>query len=201
MIILFILVNTSVIIMRESRIQSYRPKFKSPLYPYVHIAAIIAYIALIVDMGKVPLLITGSFIALSAGWFGLYVYKRVGRASAVMHVVERVTARELKTVTLENELRDILIERDEITEDRFDRLIRDCEILDIEGRANAEEVFREVSSILAKRLETDEYVLFEKFLHREAQGGTVVQPGFAIPHIVVEGRRGEQVRHPADPGC
>jgi mannitol/fructose-specific phosphotransferase system IIA component (Ntr-type) len=135
----------------------------------------------------VPLLITGSFIALSAGWFGLYVYKRVGRASAVMHVVERVTARELKTVTLENELRDILIERDEITEDRFDRLIRDCEILDIDGRANAEEVFRKVSSILAKRLETDEYVLFEKFLHREAQGGTVVQPGFAIPHIVVEG--------------
>ncbi|MHC4912706.1 MAG: amino acid permease [Planctomycetota bacterium] len=187
MIILFILVNTSVIIMRESRIQSYRPKFKSPLYPYVHIAAIIAYIALIVDMGRVPLLITGGFIALSAGWFGLYVYKRVGRASAVMHVVERVTARELKTVTLENELRDILIERDEITEDRFDGLIRGCEILDIDGRISAEEVFREVSGILAKRLETDEYVLFEKFLHREAQGGTVVQPGFAIPHIVVEG--------------
>jgi amino acid transporter/mannitol/fructose-specific phosphotransferase system IIA component (Ntr-type) len=187
MIILFILVNTSVIIMRESRIQSYRPKFKSPLYPYVHIAAIIAYIALIVDMGRVPLLITGGFIALSAGWFGLYVYKRVGRASAVMHVVERVTARELKTVTLENELRDILIERDEITEDRFDGLIRDCEILDIDGRVSAEEVFREVSGIFAKRMKTDEYVLFEKFLHREAQGGTVVQPGFAIPHIVVEG--------------
>jgi amino acid transporter len=37
MIILFILVNASVIIMRESRIQSYRPKFKSPLYPYIHI--------------------------------------------------------------------------------------------------------------------------------------------------------------------
>jgi len=36
-------------------------------------------------------------------------------------------------------------------------------------------------------LGTDEYVLFEKFLHREAEGGTVVQPGFAIPHIVVEG--------------
>ncbi len=33
MIILFILVNASVIIMRESRIQSYQPKFKSPLYP------------------------------------------------------------------------------------------------------------------------------------------------------------------------
>jgi len=187
MIILFILVNASVIIMRESRIQSYRPKFKSPLYPYIHILAIIAYSTIIVDMGKVPLLISAGFVGLSAAWFGLYVSRRVRRASAVMHIVERVTARDLKTVTLEDELRDILIERDDIIEDRFDKLIRECEILDIAGRRPAEQVFREISTILAERLGTDEYVLFEKFLHREAEGGTVVQPGFAIPHIVVEG--------------
>ncbi len=187
MIILFILVNASVIIMRESKIQSYRPKFQSPLYPYIHIFAIIAYSALIVDMGKVPLLISAGFIGLSAAWFGLYVSRRVGRASAVMHIVERVTDRELKTVTLENELRDILIERDEIIEDRFDKLIKECEILDMAGRLPAEKVFRQVSTILAQRLGTNEYVLFEKFLHREAEGGTVIQPGLAIPHIVVEG--------------
>ncbi len=186
-IILFMLTNASVIIMRESRIQSYRPKFKSPLYPYIHIFAIIAYGALIIDMGRVPLLITSGFVGLSAAWFWLYVYRRVSRASAVMHVVERVTDRELKTVTLENELRDILLERDEIVGDRFDRLIRECEILDIQGSQSAENIFRKVSTILAERLETEEYVLFEKFLHREAEGGTVVQPGFAIPHIVVEG--------------
>jgi APA family basic amino acid/polyamine antiporter len=189
MIILFILVNASVIIMRESRIQSYRPRFKSPLYPYVHIITIIAYATLIVDMGRVPLTITAVFIAVSAAWFGLYVYKRVERASAVMHVVERVTDRELKTVTLEDELRDILIERDEIIEDRFDRLIRDCEILDVTGRRNAEDVFRQVSEILEPRLDTSQYVLLEKFLHRESEGATVVQPGFAIPHIIVDGEK------------
>jgi len=140
-------------------------------------------------MGRVPLLITGGFVAVSAGWFGLYVYKRVGRASAVMHVVERVTDRELKTVTLEDELRDILIERDEITEDKFDKLIRGCAILDIEGRTSAEDVFGKVAEILEASLDTSRYVLSEKFLHREAEGGTVVQPGFAIPHIVVEGER------------
>jgi len=188
MIILFILVNASVIIMRESRIQSYRPKFKSPLYPYIHIFAIISYGALIIDMGWVPLSITAGFIGLSAAWFWLYVHKRVTRASAVMHVVERVTDRELKSVTLENELRDILLERDDVIEDRFDQLIRDCQILDIEGKISAEDIFRKLSTIMAEKLETDEYVLFEKFLHREAEGGTVVQPGFAIPHIVVEGQ-------------
>lgn len=187
-IILFILTNVSVIIMRESKIQSYRPKFKSPLYPYIHILAIIAYSALIIDMGAVALSITAAFVGLSAAWFWLYVSRRVSRASAMMHIVERVTSRELKTVTLENELRDILMERDEIIEDRFDRLIRGCEILDMQGEHEAEDVFRKISGILAKRLETDEYVLFEKFLHREAEGGTVVQPGLAIPHVIVEGR-------------
>jgi len=189
MIILFILVNASVIIMRESRIQSYRPKFKSPLYPYIHIFAIISYIALIVDMGKIPLLICAGFVGLSAAWFGLYVSRRVNRASAAMHIVERVTDREIKTVTLENELRDILLERDDIIEDRFDQLIRKCEILDIRGRISAEQVFRQAADILAARLSTDEFVLFEKFLHREAEGSTVIQPGLAIPHIIVDGEK------------
>ena len=189
MIILFILVNASVIIMRESRIQSYRPKFKSPLYPYIHIFAIIAYSLLIIDMGMVPLLITASFIGASAGWYFLYVSRHVSRASAVMHIVERVTDRELQTVTLENELRDILIERDEIIEDRFDKLVRGCNILDIHGEQKAETTFREVAAILARRLGTDEHVLFEKFLHREEEGGTVIQPGLAIPHIIVEGEK------------
>ncbi len=188
MIILFILDNASVIIMRESKIQSYRPKFKSPLYPYPHIFAILAYSALIVDMGKVPLLISGAFVVVSAAWYRLYVSKRVSRASAVMHVVERVTDRELKTVTLENELRDILLERDEVIEDRFDKLIKDCDILDIKGKRKAEEVFREVAKLMEGRLDTNEYVLYEKLLAREAEGGTVVQPGFAVPHVVVEGQ-------------
>jgi len=187
MLILFILVNISVIIMRESRIQSYRPKFKSPLYPYIHILAVLAYGALIVDMGWVPLSITAGFVGISAGWHGFYVRRRVSRASAVMHIVERVTARELKTVTLENELRDILLERDDVIEDRFDHLIRDCHILDFRGKKDAEKVFQDVSKVLAERLQSNEYVLFEKFLHREAEGGTVIQAGFAIPHIIVDG--------------
>jgi len=186
-LILFILVNVSVVMMREGRIQSYRPKFRSPLYPYAHIFAIVTYSVLIVDMGKVPLLISASFVSFSAAWYWLYVRSRATRASAAMHVVERVTDKELKTVTLESELRDILLERDQIIEDRFDQLIRQCEILDLSGKRQAERVFRRVATILAERLGTNEYVLFEKFLHREAESATVVQPGLAIPHIIVEG--------------
>ncbi len=188
MLILFILINVSVIMMRESRIQSYRPRFKSPLYPYIHIFTIVAYVALIVDMGLVPLSITVGFICLSVAWNRLYVCRRVNRASAAMHIVERVTDRALQTVTLETELRDILLERDEVIQDRFDKLIRECRILDIQGRKNAEDSFRKISEILAERVDSDRHVLFEKFLRRETEGGTIIQPGFAIPHIVVDGQ-------------
>ncbi len=154
----------------------------------MQIFAIVAYGALLIDMGVVPLLISASFAAFSAAWFALYVARRVDRAAAVLHVVERVTDRQLKTVTLEDELRDILIERDQITEDRFDRLIKECEIIDLEEKVPFEDVFRQIARILEKRLDISEYVLLEKFLHREAESTTVVQPRFAIPHIVVDGQ-------------
>ena len=188
MIILFILVNASVIVMRESRIQSYRPKFRTPLYPYIQIFAIAVYGILIVDMGKIPLLITAAFILLSVAWFLLYVSRHVSRASAAMHIVERVTDRSLRTVTLEDELRDILLERDDIIKDRFDNLIGQCHIIDVQGRKPADDVFRQVAQILEERLDVNRYVIFEKLLQREQQGGTIIQPGFAIPHIIVEGQ-------------
>ena len=187
MIILFTFANASVIIMRESKIQSYRPSFRSPLYPYIHIFAIVAYAALIIDMGVVPLSISAGFVVLSAAWYVLYVSKKVKRASAVMHIVERVTDKAIKTVTLENELRDILIERDNIIEDRFDQLIRNCEVLDVEGSQPSETALRQAAALLAEKLGLDEYVLFEKFLHREKESSTVIQPGLAIPHIIVAG--------------
>jgi len=187
MLILFIFDNASVIIMRESRIESYRPKFKSPLYPFLQIAAIIIYVFLLIGMGMVPLIVSGLFIFGSMAWYFIYVRTRVSRASAVMHLVERVTDRQLKTRTLPNELRDILFERDEIIKDRFDKLIHDCVILDVKGKKDAEEIFREVAIILAKQMDSDEYVLIEKFIAREEDTTTVVQPGLAIPHIIVEG--------------
>ena len=188
MIMLFMLTNLSVIIMRASRIQSYRPKFRSPGYPYVHILAIIVYGFLIVDMGVKPLIITMAFIVLSTAWYLLYAHRRVYRQSAIMHIVERVTDKELKTVTLENELRDILLARDNIIEDRFDELIRVCDIVDVTGKESADEVFTTVSKILVDQIGANEKQLKDKFHQREAEGSTVIMPGLAIPHIVVDGQ-------------
>ncbi len=188
-IILFMMVNISVIVMRESKIQNYRPKFKMPLYPFLPISALVFYSLLLIGMGIIPILISGLFFLF--GWiiYWSYARVRVKRTSALMHVVERITARELKSKTLEKELREIIIERDEIIADRFDRLIKNCEILDLQGSHPVEEIFQQIADILSKRCKIEREVLYNSFLEREKQSATVIHPGLAIPHIIVPGEK------------
>ena len=186
-LLLFALVNVAVIVMREGRVQSYRPTFRSPLYPWVQGVALCAYSFLIWQMGRVPLLTTALFALLGTSWYLVYARPRVTRQSALIHLVERVTSRKLDHSSLESELRKIVLERDEVVQDRFDHLIRDCEVLDIEGPISAQQMFQMVSRTLAPRLGIPSSTLYALFLEREEESGTVVHPGIAIPHVVVEG--------------
>lgn len=187
-IILFMMVNISVIVMRESKIQNYRPKFKMPGYPVLPVGALILYSVLLIGMGIIPILICGLFFLIGYAVYWSYARARVTRTSALMHIVERVTAKELKSTTLERELRGIVIERDEIIEDRFDRLIKNCEILDLQESQPVEAVFKQIAEILSKKYKMDWDLLYRRFLERERQSGTVIRPGLAIPHIIVPGK-------------
>ncbi|MDP8248917.1 MAG: amino acid permease [Candidatus Tritonobacter lacicola] len=188
-ILLFMTVNLSVIIMRESRIHSYRPLFRAPLYPWLQIAAVIVYAFLIFEMGLIPLFITGSFVVLGTLWYFIYARPRVKRRSALMHVVRRVTAKEMVHPTLESELKDILVERDLIIEDRFDRLVKECPIVDFEEEVSSLKAFRTIARVLAPILKMEEDKLYDLFLKREAQSSTVIRPGLAIPHVLIEGEK------------
>ena len=186
-LLLFAFVNLSLIVMRESKIPIYRPRFRAPLYPWLQIAAVAVYAFLIYEMGAVPLIITGMVVALGGAWYWLYARTGGDRQSALIHVVERLASTELGKATLDTELTQILRERDNIVEDRFDKLIRECDVLDIDGPISAETLFRRIAESFAKRLGVDENLLFDLLLAREKQSSTVVQPGLAIPHIVVDG--------------
>jgi len=187
MLLMFLFVNIAVIVMRESKIQAYRPTFKVPLYPWLQIFAIITYSFLIFEMGNIPLIITGIFAVLGFGWYWFYGRTRITRRPALLHLVERITAKELTTPTLEDELRQILIERDEIIEDRFDQIIKEAEILDLEGPLHYGEAFMIIAKKLSLHLNMDAEVIYNLMLAREAQSTTVVNPGLAIPHIIIDG--------------
>ena len=184
---LFVMVNVAVLIMRSSGIQNYRPLYRAPLFPYLQIAGIAVYVFLIVEMGTAPLAIAGAFALLGVVWYVLYVRRRIVRESAFVYMVKGIISKEMYRSQLEEELKEIALERDEVTQDRFDELIRRCEILDLAGPVSSEELFSRAAATLAPRLKMDQAELLELFQQREAQSSTVIQPGLAIPHIIVDG--------------
>ncbi len=188
-ILLFLMNNISVIIMRESKIQNYRPKFKVPLYPFLPIFAIISYVILLVNMGWIPLLISFIFFVLGIIIYFAYARKKIDRTSAIMHIIERISAKELKSTSLEDELRQIVITRDEIIEDRFDKLIKTCDILDVEGSPEIDELIKSISRLFEKRCNVSKDDLIMGFNKREAQSSTIIKPGLAIPHIIIPGKK------------
>ncbi len=189
MLILFLYTNVALIVMRESRIDTYQPSFRVPLYPWLQIIAIIIYAFLIFEMGTLPLIITGFFIILCLAWYLFYVRMRVQRKSALVHIVERITNKKIASSTLADELKDILIRRDDIIEDRFDKLVKSAIILDIEQSVGAEEFFKIVSEQLSSRLNIPSQELHDLFIDREKQSSTILEPGLAIPHIIVKGEK------------
>jgi len=187
LIILFILVNLAVIIMRKSGIQNYRPKFRMPWCPWLQVAAIVVYSVLIATMGTKALVLTQTFVLLAGVWYIGYVESRIDRESAFVYLVKRVADEHLAPrAALEDELRHIALERDGVALDRFDHLVSEAEIFDIKESISYTELFRKIAAFLAPKVGIDEGTLLERFLQRERESSTIVHPGLAIPHVVID---------------
>ncbi len=189
MILLFASVNIAVIIMRESGIQNYRPKFKSPFYPWVQIIGVIVYILIIIDMGKIPLTITGIFLFVGLLWYWIYGRIHANRESAMLHLVNRITAKEIRSKFLNTELKNILFERDEIEEDRFDKLIKNASILDLPKMEKMEDAFAEIAKKISSDIELPEKEIYDLLIKREQDTSTIIAPGLAIPHLILPGKQ------------
>ncbi len=185
-LILFLLVNLSLILMRESRIVSYRPLFKAPLYPILPITGILISALLIYSMGSLPLMLSAGFFVVTTIWTIIYRRGSPKRDSALFRIVERIVAQELRSSRLADELTDILIERDGVSTDRFDRLIRKAIILDVSEHLTCKELFEKLATAFSLRLKTDYNEILEKLIIRDAQSTTQVSDHLAIPHIVLD---------------
>ena len=188
LILLYIFTNVSVIIMRESKIQNYQPKFRSPLYPGMQILGIIGCGFLLAEMGRFILLLSSLFIAVGLLWYLAYAGVKGIREFGLIHIIERVVNKELTRGELSKELKTIIRERDEIVEDRFDHLIKEGVVLDLEGSLPRDEFFKKVSSFIAGKLGIEPEELTKLFVRREEESHTIIRPGLAIPHIIIEGR-------------
>ena len=184
----YVLSSASVVVLRESGVQNYRPRFRAPLYPWIQIVGIIGFAFVILEMGEKAFLTTATLVTAGFLTYWFYGREKVRRESALLHLIERITAKELVTGSLETELKQIIRERDEIVLDRFDSVIEESTVLDIGGAMEADDFFRLVAKKAADRVKVASSTLFELLRARERESSTVLRPGLAIPHIVIGGK-------------
>jgi amino acid transporter/mannitol/fructose-specific phosphotransferase system IIA component (Ntr-type) len=177
----------SVVVLRESRLQNYQPRFRSPLYPWLQIAGVCGFGFLLYEIGSTALL--ASSILVISGLFVYWFYGRIkaSREFALIYLIERITAKEITTRSLETELKDIIRERDDILKDRFDHIIEDCMVLDIDMAVTMEDFFQLAADRMSDRLDIEPDVLYDLFIAREKESTTVLSAHLAIPHIILGG--------------
>jgi len=190
MLVLFFLINMSVIFMRESRIATYRPQYKSPMYPVLQILGMLSSVILIFEMGSLPLIISGAFFLLSVLWY--FIFRKGGtyQKSALIRIVERVTDRTIGGTGLHEELTKIIFERDNIVEDRFDLLIREAAIIDVDENISHSHLFDLIAESFEKKLNLSKEEILAKLKEREKESTTVLNPDLAIPHLIFPGQSG-----------
>lgn len=187
LILNFMLSCVCVVVLRESRVQNYRPSFRAPFYPLLQIVGLLGFTLLVFELGHEAYAICAVLFLISMASYWVYGRKRERKDYALLHLVERLTARELVTGALENELKEIVRERDEIITDRFDELVSRSLVLDLSGVTDARACFLQLADTLAERLDMPPDELERLFIAREEETSTVLTPFLAIPHIVIPG--------------
>jgi len=183
----YILACLGVVILRESALHNYRPLYKSPLYPWLQIAGIMGLSYVLYEVGTDAYLISAALILVAFAYYWFFARKMVNKESALLHLVSRITNKQLVTGTLEDELKQIIRERDDISMDRFDHLVEKAPILDLKGTVSRDELFRLSAKKLSGRLNIDEKKLTELLKKREEESSTLLTHSLAVPHVIVEG--------------
>jgi amino acid transporter/mannitol/fructose-specific phosphotransferase system IIA component (Ntr-type) len=190
MILLFMLAMLCVVLMRESHIPTYRPTWRAPGYPWLEVIGFVAYGFLLVELGSAALAVAGLILGGALAWYGFYAKVHVLRESALVRLASRVARSDFADHDLEAELARVARERDAVLEDRFDRLIQRCTVLDLEESVTRNELFGIIADQLSPSVPMSRDEVVSLLERREALSATVVRPGLAIPHLIVEGVEG-----------
>lgn len=183
----YVLTNISVIVLRESKISNYKPSFKTPLYPFLQIACVLLFSFFIIDLGKDAIEISLAFIFMSFCIYIFYGKKINNRESALLHLLKRITDEKLTDNLLEDELREVLVNRDNIEQDNFDILIKKSKIIDIEGSHDFKTLLNLIVKDISDEIDISEEEIILRFLRRQEECNCAISDFLAIPHIIING--------------
>ncbi len=182
----YVLTNISVIVLRESHLANYKPSYKSPLYPFVQLFSIFVFSYFIIDLGSNSTGVALSFIFLCFIVYLFYGRKHFSGDYAIIHVIKRMMDERIVKSFLEDELREIVINRDNIEQDDFDHLVKQASVFDIDHSINFDSLLSITVGDIAKQVNLDESEIYKRFYDRQAELNTALTPFIAVPHIVTD---------------
>ncbi|UUV17117.1 amino acid permease [Fusobacteria bacterium ZRK30] len=182
----YVLTNLSVIIIRESNLENYRPSFIAPLYPWVQIFTIFVFISFIAQLGVAAIESSIGLIFISLVIYFIYGKKNSNKEYALLHLLIRITDNLKLGHSLESELRDIIHQRDDVELTEFDKIVMDAPIVDLKGFTSLEELIKLEAEKFSTILGKDSLELENLFFERENDITTAISGFTAIPHIVIE---------------
>lgn len=180
-LLMFALVCLAVIVMRESKIPSYDPGYKSPLYPWMQIAGIIIPFYLIFEMGVLSIGFSVGLILVSSLWYRYYARDRVARTGAIYHVFERLGRH--RHHDLDTELRGILREKGLREEDPFNEIVMRCLVFDLTDETSFEGVVKQVADNMSACVHLAPEEIISQIMEGTRIGATPVTRGVALPHF------------------
>lgn len=183
-LLMFALVCLAVIVMRESRLASYDPGYRSPLYPWLQIFGILSAGLLISEMGVWSISFTFGLAVLSVLWFVGYGRKRVQRTGAIFHVFERLG--QARYEGLDHELRGILREKGLREEDRFEEIVARSLVIDLQEHMEFGEIVTRVSDWMGEQTHVEARDIERQLLDRTHIGSTPVTHGVGLPHLRID---------------
>ena len=174
-------INIAVIVMRESRIESYDPGYRSPLYPWTQIAGLLITVFLISQLGWLSILASLGLGVAGLFWYFYYVRSRVVRHGAIYHIFARLGAYRFEG--LDRELRGILKEKGLRDDDPYDQVVARADVIDIKEEVSFEHVVRLAAERLAARLPVTAENITDTVMEGTRVGATPVSHGVALPHL------------------
>jgi mannitol/fructose-specific phosphotransferase system IIA component (Ntr-type) len=113
----------------------------------------------------------------------------VNPKDALVQMVEKAAASELTRNPVKAEVKEIIARKPSAQKDRFDRVVEQSTVLDIKEPLDREAFFQAVARAMAPSLNVSVQSLKQMLIKREEQVTTVLAPGLAVPHIIIEGQK------------
>ena len=188
-LLIFMLINFSVIVFRNSKIEAYDPGYHSPLYPYMQIAGILISLILISYMGWMAIMFTGVIVVMGILWYQYYARLRVKREGAIFHWFALLG--KYQHSELENEFMSIIKEKGLRQGDPFDHTVIRARITHAND-LNFGQIVKNVSEIFSAEMHVRKETLINEFLTTSA-----IEPALVIPEVSVLFAKNEGIDHPS----